>query len=218
MARAKRASDVLQHGLRGEAPLRSSRRRDDAVRAEERAAVLDLDERPRPLNCRAAVGDAVDLDARQGRQRAIETASLVGRTLAHDRGQLREETVLHPVVDEPRRGIGRRERFASDLDGTARHDNLRIRVGVAGAPDGLARLLVGGRSHGAGVDDDEVGCGGAIDDPNAALAKQSGGRFHLGLVDLAAEVRDRCRLDAGHHSCGFVLMRKPIVPTSAAIA
>ena len=75
MTRAKRAPDVLQHGLRGEAPFRTARRRDDAVRAEERAAILDLDERPRPFDGGAAIGDAFDLDAGQGRQRSIERAS-----------------------------------------------------------------------------------------------------------------------------------------------
>ena len=92
----------------------------------------------------------------------------------------------------------------------------------------LARLLIGGRRHGAGVDQDELGTRGrvAVDDPDPALAEQPRGRLHLGLVDLAAEVRDRRRPDGarrrserlGHHSCGFVLIRKPIVPTSAAIA
>ena len=75
MARAQRASDVEQHGLRGEAPLRAARRRDDAVGAEERAAVLDLHERPRPLDRGPAVGDPLDLDARQRRKRPRERAA-----------------------------------------------------------------------------------------------------------------------------------------------
>ena len=62
---------------------------------------------------------------------------------------------------------------------------------------------------------DEVGRGAAVDERDAALAEEAGGRFHLGLVDLAAEVGDRGRPDGGHHSCGFVLIRNPIVPTSA---
>ena len=69
MPRAQRASDVGQHDLRGEAALRSASRRDDAVRAEERAAVLDLDEGTRPLDRRPLVDDAFDLDARERGER-----------------------------------------------------------------------------------------------------------------------------------------------------
>ena len=65
---------------------------------------------------------------------------------------------------------------------------------------------------------DEVGPSGAIDQRNPTLSQEARGRLHLGLVDLAAEVGNGCRLNGGHHSCGFVLMRNPIVPTSAAIA
>jgi hypothetical protein len=226
MARAERASDVEQHRLRGEAPLRAPRRRDDAVRAEERAAVLDLDECPGPLDGGAAVGDALDLDAGQRGEGPRER----GGSAAHRSDQpldLLEQRVLRAVVDEAGCGIGGGEGLAPDLDRAAGDDDLRVGVRAPGAPDGLARLLVGGRGHRAGVDEDEVGVGGrvTVDDGNATLPEEPGCRLHLGLVDLASEVRDGRRPDGAtrgerldHHSCGFVLIRNPIVPTSAAIA
>ena len=113
MARAERASDVEQHGLRGEAPLRAARRRDDAVGAEERAAVLDLHERPRPLDRGAAVGDPLDLDARQGWQRPRDARVTAPWRRADQPLDLLEQRVLRPVVDEPRGGIRGGERLAA---------------------------------------------------------------------------------------------------------
>ena len=66
MTRAKRASHVPQHGLRGEAPLRAPCRRDDAVRAVRVAAVLDLEEGARVAG---ELGDA-------GRIQRLATATL----------------------------------------------------------------------------------------------------------------------------------------------
>ena len=226
MTRAERAPDVLQHGLRGEAPLRAAGGRDDAVGAEERAAVLDLHEGPGPLDRRPLVGDALDLDARQRGERPRD-ARVTAPCRTDQPLDLLEQRVLRAVVDQPRVRIRGRERVPPDLHGAARDDDLRVRVRAAGAPDGLARLLVGRRGHRAGVDEDQVRAGGrvAVDDPDAALAEHPRRRLHLGLVDLAAEVRDRGGPDGAvggrgerHHSWGFVLIRNPIVPTSAAIA
>ncbi len=220
MARAERASDVLEHGLRGEAPLRSPRRRDDAVRAEERAAVLDLDERPRPLHRGAVVGDAVDLDAGQGRQRPIESLRGAARPPSpHEDAPAPQAARPWPVVDEPGGGIGRRERLRPDLDGAAGHDDL-ARPGSRGGPAGRPGATSGRRSTVTVQVLTRTRSARAVpvDEGDATLAQKAGGRLHLGLVDLAAEVGDRRRLNGGHHSFGFVLIRNPIVPTSAAIA
>ena len=225
MARAKRASDVEQHGLRGEAPLRAARRRDDAVGAEERAAVLDLHERPRPLDRGAAVGDALDLDARTGsaaparrarrrsvapgrRSRSISSSSASFDRLSTSRAAgsaaanaSRPTWTEQPVTTISAAGFARRARRTAWRD-----------------------FCVGRRGDRARVDEHEVRArrGVAVDDPDPALAQQPRRRLHLRLVDLAAEVRDRRgahrRRGLDHHSCGFVLIRKPIVPTSAAIA
>ena len=72
---------------------------------------------------------------------------------------------------------------------------------------------------------------------NAALAQEPGGRLHLRLVDLAAEVDDRggpgsrgsratghrrgARLGrdpSAHHRTGFVDIRKAMRPTAVVIA
>jgi len=60
MPRGQRAAHVREHHAWLEAPLRAAGPRDDAVRAVERAAVLDLDEGPGPLHRGPVVGDAVD--------------------------------------------------------------------------------------------------------------------------------------------------------------
>jgi hypothetical protein len=60
----------------------------------------------------------------------------------------------------------------------------------------MTRLRVRLRRHRAGVDEDEIGGLVAIDDGDAELPKPPGRGLHLGLVDLAAEVRDPRRADA----------------------
>ena len=78
MAGGERAAHVGEDDLGRERPLGAAGPRDDAVGAVERAAVLDLDERPGPLDRGAVVGDAVDrraddgLDARERRQGGVE--------------------------------------------------------------------------------------------------------------------------------------------------
>ena len=228
MARAQRAPHVLEHRRRGEAPLGATRRRDDAIGAEERAAVLDLDERASSLDRRAAVVDALDLDTRQGRQRAIHAGSRTTRDGAGVPDQpleLRDEAVLAAVVDEAGGRIGLLEGRPADLDRATGHDDLGVRVQPPGAADGVARLCVGLAGDRAGVDERR---GRRLPmrptRPTPRSRSMAGGRFHLGLVDLAAEVDDRRAPDrpdhAGcrHHSAGFVLIRKPIVPTRPAIA
>ena len=102
----ERAADVREHDLRGEAPLRAAGPRDDAVRAEERAAVLDLDERPGPLDRRAVVGDAVTarrdrLDARQRRQRAQRPRG-TARPAARSASSSARNASFVVVADQPR--------------------------------------------------------------------------------------------------------------------
>ena len=216
MARARARADVGEHASPGRGSLRAARRRDDAVRAEERAAVLDLDERPGPLDRRPAVGDALDLDARtasaaparRARHRAGRAAS---RRRPDQPLELLEQRVLRAVVDEPRRRVGRRERLPADLDRAAGDDDRR-RPGSPAArdarPGATSASAVGGDR--AGVDEDEVRAGAASPSTtaNTALAKQPGGRLHLGLVDLAAEVRDRGGAD-GRAPRGPVRRRSP---------
>ena len=214
----ERASDVLEHGLRGEAPLRAARRRDDAVRAEERAAVLDLDERARPLDRGAAVGDAVDLDARQGRQRAVRAAPpRAGARARRARRAPRASPSLRPVVDEPGGRIGRRERVRGRPGPSSRSRRSR-RPGSRGGRGGRPGATSGRRSTVTVqvLTRTRSARRVAVDEGDATLAEQAGGRLHLRLVDLAAEVGDRAPVrTGGHHSCGFVLIRKPIVPTRA---
>ena len=109
VAGGERAAHVREHGLRREAPLGAAGPRDDAVRAEERAAVLDLHERPGPLHRGAVVGDAVDgvaatsVDARQRRAAApAERASHRGRRSSASSSA--RSAALSVVADEPRRG------------------------------------------------------------------------------------------------------------------
>ena len=137
---ASARADVGEHDLRGEAPLRAAGRRDDAVGAEERAAVLDLDERPGPLDRRPAVGDAVDRRGDRSTPDSVGSArgdaragAAPSRRRPEQLVELGEQRVLRPVVDEPRGGVGGGERLAPDLDRAAGDDDLGVRAGPARA-------------------------------------------------------------------------------------
>jgi hypothetical protein len=167
-------------------------------------------------------------DARPSAIPSISTPDRVGsaRSTEH-RVELREEPVLGPVVDQPSVGIDRGERLPADLDRTAGDEDLGIRAGATGTPHGMPGLRVRLGRDGAGVDEDEVRRSVAVDHGDPAIAEPSRRDLHLGPVHLAAEVGDRRGPDRtgdgrrrgarGHHSSGFVLIRKPIVPTIAAI-
>ena len=215
MTGGDRAAHVGKHGLRRERALGAAGRRDDAVRAVERAAVLDLDERARPLDRRAIVRDPVDrrsdhVHARERGERPGHRRVAVGR---EQRLELGEERGLRVVADQPRPVVDPRERLRPDLDGAAGDDDRGIAVGAPGPPHGRARLLVGDRGHRAGVDEDEVRAAVRVDERHAGLAEEPRRALHLRLVDLAAEVDDRRRAGR-HHSAGFVDIRKPISPTA----
>ena len=192
----ERPPDVGEDDLRGEAPLRAASRRDDAVRAEERAAVLDLDERPGPLDRCPLVGDPLDLDAGQGRQRPADerrparaagraragpsSASSSARSASFERlstsrapgsaaaNAARPTWTEQPVTTIAASGLARRARRTAWRD-FASASAVTVQV--------LTRTRSAGRSP------------STIGDP--ALAEAPRGAFHLGLVDLAAEVRDR---------------------------
>ena len=79
VAGGDRPAHVGEDDLRRERALGAAGRRDDAVRAVERAAVLDLDERARPFDRGAIVGDPVDrrsdhVHARQRRERPASSS------------------------------------------------------------------------------------------------------------------------------------------------
>ncbi len=210
-----RPADVGEDGLRRERALGAAGRGDDAVRAVERAAVLDLDERARPFDRRAIVGDSVDrrsdhVHARERGERPAHRGVAIGR---EQRLELGEEGGLRVVADQSRPFVDPRERLRPDLDGAARDDNRGIAVGASGATHGRARLLVGDRGHRARVDEDEVRAALRVDERHAGLAEEPRRALHLRLVDLAAEVDDRRRAGR-HHSSGFVDIRKPISPTA----
>ena len=159
-ASARRTSASTASGA--QRPLGAAGLRDDAVRAVERAAVLDLDERSRPLDRRAVVGDPVDRGrhARERRQRRRRHRARARGARARDRQQrleLGEERGLALVADQARVGVDPGERLGPDLDRTAGDDDLGVGVGAARAADGGARLLVGGGGDGARVDEVEVG-------------------------------------------------------------
>ena len=125
------------------------------------------------------------------------------------------------------RRIGGGERLPADLHRAAGDDDAGVRARPPRPPDGVTGFRVRLRRDRARVHEDEICPLVAVDDGDPALAQESGGTLHLGLVDLAAEVRDRGRANrhgdssalhsCAHHSFGFVLIRNPIVPTSAAI-
>ena len=172
-ASARRTS--REDRLGRERPLGAAGPRDDAVGAEERAAVLDLDERPGALDGRAIVGDAVD----RSRRRA-PTPDSVGSgpraswpSRAEQRLELGEERGLAVVADQARVGVDRRERLGPDLDGAARDDDLGARVRPARPANGGARLLVGRRGDRARVHEDEVGGPIRVDERDAGLAQQA---------------------------------------------
>ncbi len=74
---------------------------------------------------------------------------------------------------------------------TPGEDQDPIRARAAGPAGRLPRLFVGNRRHAAGVDDVEVHPGAVGDQADPPRAQQARHLVHLGLVDLAAEIRDR---------------------------
>ena len=124
-------------------PLGAAGRRDDAVGAEERAAVLDLDERPGPLDRRAVVGDPVDR-GRHARQRRQRRGRTVARAVAAGRPSIASSassSARSASFARCRRAARRRRSAANasrpDLDRAARDDDLRIGVGSARAAHGV---------------------------------------------------------------------------------
>ena len=107
--------DLGQHGVRTPAPRRATHERDDAERARERAAVLDLHERARPLQA------AIRLDARD---RADVAGDRVRDLLARSR-------------DDPDVRRDARER-AAEVRGATGDVHALVRPSRAG--DGLTRL------------------------------------------------------------------------------
>jgi hypothetical protein len=206
-------ADVREHRVRRERPLGTAGLRDDAVGAVEGAAVLHLDEGPRPLDRGAIVGDPVDaarygVDARQRGEGCLRAVARAVGSLPDDRQQRLElgvERGLGVVADQARAGVDPREGLGAHLHGTPGDDDLGVGIRTARTADGGARLLVGGGRDRAGVDEVEVGGAIRVDERDTGLAEQARRALHLRLVDLAAEIDDRRRTRrragrAGHHS------------------
>ena len=126
----------------------AARVRDDAVRAEEITALLDLEVRPRPfvIKRNARAEKVLTGVARRGKQRFLLTYQLVAKQLAK-RGGLR---VRHDQIDF--RILFR----ICDRRLAAHQYDKRVRQPFSGGADGLPRFLRGDARHGAAVDDDDV--------------------------------------------------------------
>ena len=220
MARAQRASHVRDHRLRGEAPLRPTSLRNDAVGAEERAAVLDLDERARPLDRGPPVGDSLDLDSGKrretpGHDRTVAIAAVHPATSPSSTSSSRSFDRLstrraagsaaanasrptwteQPVTTTSASGFARRARRTAWRDfwsATEVTVQVLTRTRSARAPSSTSPTPRSRRNW-------------AADSISAWLTLQP--RLAIAAVR-----------NSGHHSAGFVLMRNPIVPTRAAIA
>ena len=230
---AEGPAHVGEDHVRGERALVAAGPRDDAVRAVERAAVLDLHEGPRPLHRRPVVADALQrhrgdgLHARQRRQRGVERGCGASSGRSSSRSSASSSARNAALSSLPtRRAPPSSAAYVPGPPGrSSPYDDLRVRVGAAGAADGGPRLLVGRRGHGAGVDEVEVRGAIRVDQRDPGLAQEPGGGLHLGLVDLAAEVDDGGRRGLGgparrspaHHSCGLVDMRNAMSPTAVVI-
>jgi len=136
---------------------------DDAVGAEIVAAVLDLQQRPRPLG-KAAGGQLLER-ARKARVLDVLPAELFrgGRRqfVQKFRAAVRADEYIHvELPDLLRRGL----RVA------AAYADHRVRIELPRTPDGVARFFVGDRRDGAGVDD--VAVADAVEFTQRVAARQ----------------------------------------------
>ena len=179
----------------------------DAVGAMERAAVLDLHEGARSIDVgptvegvldRILVGLGLERPAQARLERRFDR-QLDPRKRRHRPAvrepeqacQLGHQAALRFVVIQAGQRIGRGQRPRIDRDGAAGDEDPSVGASPPGASHGLARLAVGDRGHGAGVDHDQIGGGAPVHQLHAALAEQPLDGVHLRLVHLAAEVGDR---------------------------
>src|SRR5271156_3014261 len=95
--------------------------------------------------------------------------------------------MLMGVADHSGYAGQRRNFLGSALGVASRDNNLRQRILALHAPDGGARVLIGGTGYGAGIQYDEVGlcCRGWVQPPRCELAFEDGA---VGLSGAASEV------------------------------
>ena len=216
MAGVDRAAHVLQHNVRGERALGAACPRDDAVGAVERAAVLHLHERARPLDrARSSAMPSMGLAASTPESVGAANAAARGARPRRSRGGRGASSPSSSAEEAPpsrrcprggRPGRARANVGRSTCDRAARHDDGASGFAPAGTPHGLAALLVGDRRHGARVDEVEVGRCPRRHDLDTGDPERTHHGVHLRLVHLASQIRDR---GAAHPACHPRERRRP---------
>ncbi len=179
---------LTQDGVCAAAARGAANERDDAEPARERAAVLDPDERPDPVEAR------VRLDA-------AERADVAGDERSRLLGALRDDGHVRGQSCEP---------AWSEIRGTT--GQVDAPVGAGGARGGLAALREPLVRHAAAVDDNDVRAGRCF---GVAVGEQAFADLaSIDVRDLAAEEFDaephrrRDRTVAERHRCRV----PPMVP------
>ena len=180
-------ADLAEDGLGAAAARCAANERDDAERARERAAVLDLDERPDPVEPRVRLhaGDRTHV-AGDGLDGLLDLA-----------GDDRD------VLGQPgERGVREPGAAAGHIDASVR---------ACGARGGLARLREAFVRDAAGVDDGDVAAGlpAGLDLAVPVADEPLAQRLRVGLGDLAAEKTDGEARHERKRLTAYVEVRSP---------
>ena len=167
--------DSLDDGPRVDAARAPPGTRNDAVRAVGVAAVLRLHHRPRSVLPAGHVEILLEI------AEVLDVRRRTGQTSLDEL----EEPILIPVAHHERPIV--RESVAHDAGVTSRGDHEGIGVEPLRLPEDLAGFPIGDVSHGAGIDDIDVGWTVKLDTRVTGSCELSRQKIGLALIDLAPQ-------------------------------
>ena len=144
---------LIDHGIRLRAAAAAAHVGNNAERAAIVAAVLNLEIRASAI--------AQRVFNRRGKKIALleNVADADLAVIVRAIGDQIGNRILVRVPDDPGHAGQSRDFLRRTLRVAAGDDDARVGLRAMDAADGLAKLVVGGRGDGAGVQDDEVGVG-----------------------------------------------------------
>ena len=174
-------ADLVDHGIRLRAAAASAHVGNDAERAAIVAAVLNLEIRA------SAVAQGV-FNGRGKKIALLENIAdadfaVIVRAVRDQIGN----RILVRIADDQSHAGQSGDFLRRALRVAAGDDDARLGLRAMDAADGLAKLVVGGRGDGAGVQDDEVGVGKIVGGAETARSEPGFEGGPIGLRSAASE-------------------------------